>query len=433
MQKRPLAFLMSLSQRYDKLAYFKAGSLPVFAVHHPDGVKLVLQERARSYSKDTIQYRALATITGRGLLTSDGDHWHTQRRLAQPAFSKARIDALHSIVVPAVEGMLTRWDRACQTSAPVDVDAEMMKVALEIVGRALFGVDLSHDAPRLGRAVLTVLDHIVYRARNVIVPPAFVPTPGNLRFRFALRTLDEAVREFVDKRRRSGELGNDLLGMLLRARDEHSGASMTDTAVRDEVLTALIAGHETVASALTWTMHLLGKNPWAQRRLHEEVSSVLGAATPASDWPSRLVYTGQVFSEALRLYPPAWVITRKAIQDEELFGHAVPAGSLVIISPYVVHRLPDLWDEPDSFAPDRFAPERVLQRHRYAYIPFGAGPRLCIGKQFAETEAKLILAMVSQRYWLEPARDDPVMLPLVTLRPDGGMPMRLRRSGPDLG
>lgn len=428
MQRDPLAFLLEMSERYDKIAHFRAGKLPVYVIHHPDGIKHVLQEQPRRYSKDTIQYRALATITGKGLLTSDGSFWLRQRRLAQPAFAKNQMLDLDSIVVPATQAMLARWADAALTRRELDVDDEMMKVALEVVGKALFGIDLSHDAPRLTRAVLSALDHIVYRARNIVVAPAFVPTPGNLRFRAALRTLDHTVYGFMHERRRTGNLGDDLLGMLLKARDETTGEAMTDVQVRDEILTMLIAGHETVATALTWSWYLLARHPEVQQRLHDEVVEVLGDSDPTGNGVSRLTYAGQIFSESLRLYPPAWVITRKAIISDELFGYPIVAGALLIMSPYVIHRLPNFWKDAQDFLPGRFESDVESQQHRYAYIPYGAGPRMCIGNHFAEIEAKLILAMVSRRFWLDLVPGKlPAVAPLVTLRPVGGMHMNIRR------
>lgn len=425
-QQDALGFLVDLADRYGDVAFLAAGSLPVFVVNHPDGVKHILQDQNRRYSKDTIQYNALATITGRGLLTSDGAFWLRQRRLAQPAFARPHMLALDRIVVPAADAMLNRWAEDERSGQPVDVDSEMMRLALEVVGKALFSIDLSREAEKLTSAVLTALDHIIYRARNVIVPPDFIPTPRNLRFKGALRTLDQAVYNLIASRRSSGDLGEDLLGMLLQARDEETGQPMTDLQVRDEVLTMLIAGHETVASALTWTWYLLSQNPAARARLKEEVRTVLGSRLPNSaDLPS-LPYTAQVFSEALRLYPPAWVITRRAVEADELMGYPVPVGALMIMSPYVVHRLPDHWADPLAFRPERFSPESEVGRHRYAYIPFGGGPRLCIGSHFAAVEAHLIIAMVTQRFCLEldPSADVQVDA-LVTLRPRVGMPMKL--------
>lgn len=426
-QKDAPGFLCDLAARYGDIAFLSIGSLPVYSISHPDGIKHVLQDQYRRYSKNTIQYNALATITGRGLLTSDSNLWLRQRRLAQPAFARHRLAALDGIVVPAAAAMLERWQTSALTGKPLDVDGEMMRLALEIVGKALFQIDLSRDAQRLTQAVLTALDHIIYRARNIIVPPDFIPTPRNLRFRRALRILDESVYGLIADRRAAGQLGDDLLGMLLQARDEETGEPMSDEQVRDEVLTMLIAGHETVASALTWTWQLLSQHPPQRECVRAEVQRVLGNRLPTTADLPHLPYVGQVFSEALRMYPPAWVITRQAVEEDEILGFPIPVGALVILSPYVVHHQPAFWEMPDQFLPERFAPEDVARRHRFAYIPFGGGPRLCIGSHFATIEAELIIAMVAQRFELTLATKGTVeMDALVTLRPRHGLPMIAR-------
>jgi cytochrome P450 len=423
-QKDALGFLMELSAKYGDVAYFAAGSQPVYIVSHPDGVKHILQDQNRRYSKDTIQYNALATITGRGLLTSDGAFWLRQRRLAQPAFARPRLMSLDQIVVPAAREMLARWKAKAGEGQPVDVDAEMMRLTLEVVGKALFSIDLRQDAGKLTQAVLTTLDHIVHRARNVIVPPAWVPTPHNLRFQNALRLLDQTVYGIIAERRRSGQMGDDLLGILLQARDEETGLLMEDFHVRDEVMTMLIAGHETVASALTWTWYLLARSPLEQERLCREVAETLGDREPVSADLPRLAYTAQVFSEALRLYPPAWVISRRALENDELLGYSIPAGALVILSPYVVHRREDFWPRALEFQPQRFEAQHETGRHRYSYLPFGAGPRLCIGSHFAAVEAQLIMAMIVQQCRLElPPGAEVQVDALVTLRPQHGLAM----------
>ena len=426
-QKDAPGFLLEMARQYGPLAFFKVGSLPVVIVSHPDGVRQILQDHNRQYSKDTIQYNALATITGRGLLTSDGDFWLRQRRLAQGAFSRSRLASLGEIIVPAVSAMLDRWEGFARRAEVLDVDQEMMRLALEIVGKALFRIDLSREAGNLTQAVLTALDHIIYRARNVIVPPDFLPTPRNLRFRAALRRLDQAVYAIIDERRAAPAAQDDLLGMLLAARDEETGEGMNNLQVRDEVITMLIAGHETVASALTWTWYLLSSHPQIRSALHDESALLPASQSLQVADLDQFPIASQVFSEALRLYPPAWVITRKAIEPDELFGYSVPSGSLVILSPYVIYRQPDFWQEPESFDPLRFSTQAALGRNRFAYIPFGAGPRLCIGNQFASIESQMILALVSQRFWLELAPNASIQMDaLVTLRPRAGMPMLVR-------
>ena len=414
--------MLDTTRRRGDLVHFDLGITHAYLVNRPEAIKHILQDNHRNYTKDTIQYNALSTVTGRGLLTSDGELWFRNRRLEQPAFARPRLAGLDGVVVPAVEAMLARW----QAGQKLDVDAAMMQVTLEVVGKALFGIDLSREAHSLTAAVLTCLDHIVFKARRMIVPPDWVPTPQNLRFRGALRRLDEAVYALIDTRQRAADPGDDLLGMLLRARDPDSGLAMSRQELRNEVITLLIAGHETVASALTWTFYLLARCPQVGETVRAEVGHVLGGRAPASADLPALAYTGQVFDEALRLYPPAWLITRKSVEADELEGQPVRAGALLIISPYVIQRHPDYWPDAEQFDPVRFAPEAENRRPRFAYIPFGGGPRLCIGNQFALNEARLILAMVAQRFRLELLPGAQVLPdPLVTIRPRGGLPMRV--------
>lgn len=422
-------FLLECSRRYGDLVGFAVGGTKVFFINHPDWIRRVLQDNHHNYSKDTIQYNTLATITGRGLLTSDGEEWLRHRRMEQPAFSRSRLAALDQVIAPALGAMLERWGRQ-PDDAVLDIDREMLAVTLEIVGQALFSIDLRKDAPRLTQAVLTALDHVIYRAQNPFAPPDWLPTPQNLSFRKALRQLDRAVYEILENRRRSGEQREDLLGMLMSARDDEGGGSgLTDQQIRDEIITLLIAGHETVASALTWSWYLLAQHPSVWEQMREEVSQFPCEGLPGYPDLERLPFTAAVFSEALRLYPPAWLITRRALGEDELNGHKIPAGSLIVISPYVVHRHPQFWEDAESFLPQRFLNGRERSIPRFAYIPFGGGPRLCIGNNFAMIEGVLILAGITQRYRLELAVESPVQVdPLVTLRPHHGLPMRLRKS-----
>lgn len=417
-------FLHTCAQRYGDLVGFALGKTKVFFINHPDLIRRVLQDNHYNYSKDTIQYNTLATVTGRGLLTSDGEDWLRHRRMEQPAFSRTRLANLDQVILPAVEAMLDRWQHLLPGSE-VDIDREMMAVTLEIVGKALFSIDLRTNAPRLTSAVLTALDHVIYKAQNPFALPDWFPTPQNLAFKRALRQLDQAVLDIVAARR-SGEPKDDLLGMLLAAQDEASGMSLTDQQVRDEMITLLIAGHETVASALTWSWYLLAQHPQIGEKMRAEVLKVAETRMPVYADLERLSLTSQVFSEALRLYPPAWLITRKAVSEDTLDGQNIPAGALIVISPYVIHRHPQFWEQPEAFCPQRFAEGREKNVPRYAYIPFGGGPRLCIGNHFAVIEGVLILAAVSQRFRLElPEHSQVKADPLVTLRPHGGLPMRL--------
>ena len=442
----PHAFLLQIACQYGNVVRYPVGPLAAYLVVHPDGVKHVLQDNAKNYSKDTFQYNLLSSITGRGLLTSDGDFWLRQRRLAQPAFHRQRIAGFAGLMTAYAEAMVARWEHFAARGEPIDVASEMMHLALQIVGKALFSIEIGDEADELAQATLVVLDHIVGRARTFGMVPQWLPTPGNLRYRKALAVLDAAVTTTIAQRRRDPGNTADLLAMLMSARDAETGrgatvpeaqrsgtmvpeaqrSGMTDRQFRDEVMTILIAGHETVASALAWTWYLLATDPTAEAKLHVELAAVLGGHTPRVDDLSDLRYTQAVFEEVLRLYPPAWIITRRALADDEILGYRVPVNALVVTSPYVTHRQAALWPDPEAFDPGRFSEARVADRPRFAYYPFGGGPRLCIGDQFAMTEAKLVIATVAQRCRLIPVPGHPIAVePGVTLRPKHGLMMRI--------
>jgi len=442
MRRDTMAWLKEQSDTYGPVVRFPIPRLDVLLVNDPDGVQRVLQANHRNYSKRTIQYDTLALLTGRGLLTNDGDSWMRQRRLAQPAFNAQQLAAVGGHVASAVGALRESWD-ALPSGAEVDVDAAMMRATLEVVGRSLFTTDFAGDADRIVPAVLAALDIVVQRASSLVRLPLSVPTPSNLRMRRAIATLDGAVEPLVQARRTRAAAGaggpagygDDLLGAYLSAGSPDSGlAPLTDREIRDEVVTLIVAGHETVASSLTWTWHLLGEHPEVAARMRDEVDAVLaGGRAPAYDDLRMLPYTGQVVEESLRLYPPAWLITRRALGDDVIAGHRIRAGGLVILSPWVTQHDARWWDEPERFDPDRWSPERRGDAPRFAYFPFGAGPRLCIGRDFALVESVLLLASLAARYELAPVPGHEVHAePLVTIRPKGGLPMRLARREPDL-
>lgn len=431
LRDNPLQFLLDSAERYGDLAQFKIGKLHAFVLTGPEEIQYVLQDNNRNYTKDTVQYNSLARVTGRGLLTSDGELWLRQRRRMQPAFHRQRITGFGPLMVEAAARKMDDWGVALENGKPLDVDREMMELTLEILGKALLGVDLRTEAPALTAAVLVALDHVVLGLKSPNLLPDWVPTPRQRKFEQAMRSLDGAVEDILRAHRARaaapGE-GSSLLDAMLRSTD--GGEPMSEQQLRDELITILIAGHETVASALTWACYLLAKNPSAEQRLREELNQVLGEGASArapevADLPA-LQYTRRVFDETLRLYPPAWLVTRKNIQEDRIRGVRIPAGSLVVVSIAGVQRSPRCWDAPEQFAPDRFLPEPSAGRHRFAYLPFGGGPRLCIGNTFALQEAPLVLAAMYQRYHLELTGEDEVVVDaLVTQRPRGGLHMRV--------
>ncbi|MGN6303126.1 MAG: cytochrome P450 [Angustibacter sp.] len=423
-RRDPLGYLERLVARYGDLVAFPMPRSAVLLVNEPAGARRVLVENPRGYSKATIQYGALSAVTGAGLLTADGEEWRHRRRIVQPAFHHASLDAVAEQSVAAGARVLAGWSGLPDGSV-VDVDAACMRATLEVVGRTLFDADLAADGEQIVAAVHDALEVVVQRARTP--RPAWLPLPSRRRLARAVATLDEACARVVRARRRRG-LGadDDLLGLLLRSADEHGG--LTDRQVRDELVTLVIAGHETVASAMAWTLQLLAEHPDVQAQVQAEVDAVAGGrALTWSDVP-RLVRTRQVVDESLRLFPPAWVVTRRALETDVVAGVEVPAGTLVILSPWLLHRRPQAWDDPQRFDPDRFAGPRD-SAPRGDYLPFGAGPRLCIGRDFALVESVLALATVLAGVRVAPVDDGrrPQVDALVTLRPHGGLPLRVTR------
>jgi cytochrome P450 len=397
-----------------------------YLISHPSGVKRVLQENNKNYTKDVLDYNLLKAALGNGLLTNEGDSWLTQRRLMQPAFHRQRLAGFGEMMVDNTARMLDdRWKRAEHKSRPVDVSVEMHHLTLQIVGMALFGRDMGGEVDQVGDALTRSQRRMTEQFYMPFVP-WWVPTPGHLDFHDGIRKLDEVVYKVIVERREHKGEHHDLLDMLLTARDADTGQGMDDKQVRDEVLTLMLAGHETTANALTWTWYLLSKNPGAARKMREELDRVLGGRLPTVGDLPNLTYTRMVLDEAMRLFPPAYAITRRAVEEDEIQGYAIPAGATVMVSPYVTHRLPAFWENPEGFDPERFAPERDKTRHPYAYFPFGGGPRLCIGNNFALMEGVLILATIGRRYRLDLVPGHPVEVePLITLRAKHGMRMAL--------
>jgi cytochrome P450 len=422
-QRNPLRYLDDCARQFGDLVHFQAGQVSAYFINHPEGARRVLQENNTNYSKRTLQYNALSTITGRGLLTNEGPTWLRNRRLMQPAFSRGRLENIYPLVTGSIQPVLEHWQAAVEAGQPVDLDRDMLRLTLDVVARALFSFDLSKEAYALTGAVMQALDHIIGRARNPLALPDWFPSSENLRFRMAVDTLDNAIRVMIHQRRALPEMPDDLLTTLLTACDEN-GQGLDERQVRDEVITLLIAGHETVASALTWTWYLLALHPEMRAQMEEEVSRVLdGRALQPADLP-RLETTRRIFLEALRLYPPAWLITRSAIAEDEILGFRIPARALVILSPYTLHRHAQFWQQPEEFNPDRFLSENQT---RFSYIPFGGGPHLCIGNNFAMIEAQLILAITALRFRFDLLPGSTVEAePLVTLRPKHGLPMQVK-------
>jgi cytochrome P450 len=366
------------------------------SVSDVDAVQRVLQTNHQSYGKRTVQYASLSLVTGEGLLTSDGEAWRSMRRLLQPAFHHQTLGGVLAGVDAAASRLGDEWARL-PGGGVVDLDEAMMRTTMQVVGTTLFGADLGGEAQRLVAEVAVALDVVVGRAQLPLQPPSWLPTPGNRKLRRSLASLDAAVDRLVRARQDRGD-GEDVLGLLLHA--EREGV-VTRRQVRNEVVTLIVAGHETVATALTWTWYLLSTAPDAAALVRAEGQALPAGRLTLED-VAALPFTRAVVDESLRLYPPAWLISRRALADDELCGYRIPTGAVVIVSPVLVHRDARWWPDPDRFDPGRFLGPRRAEVDRRGYLPFGAGPRLCIGRDFALLEATVILARLASRFAVIP-------------------------------
>jgi cytochrome P450 len=414
----PIGSLEAAARDYGDVVHWRFGGTDAYLLKNPEHIRRVLVADHRSFMKG----RALQVtkrVLGEGLLTSEGEFHDTHRRVLQPLFHPDRIVEYADAIVAASARTSTRWEEG----ETLDVQREMARLTLTIVGETLFSTDLEGEADEIGEALTVSLDGL-----NLFMLPHTdalerLPLPPVRRFHAARRRLDDTILRVFDERRASGRRREDLVSLLLDAERE-DGWSQGE--LRDEAITILLAGHETTASALTWTWYLLARHPEAEGALHDELDRVLGGRLPTVDDLPRLPFAEMVVTEAMRLFPPAWLIGRRALVDYDLDGYRVPRGAIVIVSPYVTHRDPRFFPEPLAFDPRRWEPEARRRRPRYSYFPFGGGPRVCIGEGFARIEAILVLTTLAQgwRLWLAPGHE--VRLhPRVTLRPKGGMPMTL--------
>lgn len=426
MRRDPLGLLTECRRRFGDATLVTAPGARMHLFFRPEHARRVLQENPRNYWKGRIQHR-LTRFAGNGILFSEGDFWLHQRRLVAPAFHRGSVERLAERMVESAELLAARWERERVDADAFDVAREMSGLTLEIVSQALFGAEVeTWRKERFASNITYGVEYANWLLNTLLPPPLWVPTRRNRGMRSRIREIDGFLADAVAARRRDGARGDDLLDLLLAARDEETGEPMTERQLLDECLTFISAGHETTAMALAWCWMLLALHPEAEQRLHAELDAVLAGRAPTLGDLPRLEYTRRVVHEALRLYPPAWVIGREAYGPDVVDGWRVEAGDVVILSPYVTHRHPELWESPEAFDPDRFAPDRSEGRPRYAWFPFGGGMRLCIGREFALIELPLVVASLARRVRLRLAPGvRPEADPILTLRPRGGMPMTL--------
>lgn len=419
LNNNPLEYFTSIAGEYGDIAGLRILNFKTIFINHPDLIEEVLVTNARLYSKGRV-LRANRHVFGEGLLTSEGDFWLRQRRLTQPAFHRARIASYAATMVEYTQRMLNNW----RGGEERDVHREMLRLTLQIVGKTLFDADVERDAQEVGKSLELLLE-IGANFRRTIFVPHWLPTPANLRVKREVAQIEKILYRIIGERRASGRDAGDLLSMLLAAQDE-DGSRMTDKQLRDETITLFLAGHETTASTLSWTWWLLAQNPAAEAKLHQELDDVLGDRPPTLDDLSKLVYAGHVITESLRLYPAAWGLARLAVEDHEIAGYPVTKGMGVTMAQWVVHRDQRWYDRPAEFRPERWENDLLKRLPRFAYFPFGGGPRQCIGNTFALMEATLILATIARKFRLRLVPNHPVVpLASITLRPRHGVRVKL--------
>jgi cytochrome P450 len=428
MRRRPLPYMLKmLRDAGTDVIRMKLGPYHATLFRNPEHIRRIFVDNAANYTKQTRGYAKARISLGDGLVTSEGELWQRQRRIATPAFSRQRIAGFAGMMTDATTRMLDEWRARSRDAQPLDVFQEMMRLTLQIALQTLMGVTAEREIGELSGAVTEVLERTNDIITNPFSLPPSIPTPRSRRFKRAIETLDRFVYETIARRRAEGASSSrpdDLLSMLLNARDEETGQGMSDKQLRDEAVTILIAGHETTANALTWAFYLLSENPRTFEALRSELTLALNGRVPTFDDLPKLPYARAVFEESMRLYPPAWMIGRCAKSQDTIGNYLVPAGTFVLVSPYVTHRHPALWDNPDQFDPSRFIDGRADALAKFAYVPFGGGQRFCIGSNFALMEGTLLLATIAQACRLTTdAGFIPEPYAMITLRPKTGLPM----------
>lgn len=418
-----LAFFMRLAREYGDFVRFYIGPRPVVLISDPAMIEQVLATQQKNFVKHFV-LGLLRPVLGDGLLTSDGEFWLRQRRLVQPAFQRSRVDDYAGLIVAEAHELAESW----RPGEPLDIQAEMMHVALAIAAKAFLGAEVtSGDFRTVSRAMDLLMHDFVYRFEGIVKFPLWMPTVWNWRIKRMIRALDRVIYGIIDHRRREPAGQDDLLSGLMRATDA-SGESpggrgtMTDRQLRDELMTLFLAGHETTANALAWTFFLLAQHPEVEARLQAELQGVLGGRLPTAADVPQFTYTEQVIAESMRVFPPVYAIGRRSLADCEIGGYHVPGGTTFLMSQWVLHRDPRYFDEPEQFRPERWAAGLAKRIPKFAYFPFGGGPRVCVGNSFAMFEAVLVLATLAQRFRIQLAPGERVVpWATVTLRPKRGI------------
>jgi cytochrome P450 len=412
-----IGFLTRCARDYGDIVALRLFNMPAFLLNNPDLIEYVLVTNQRNFIKHSFFWRHVTAVFGNGLLTSEGDFWLRERRLCQPAFHREQVAAYGAVMVDFTERAVAEW----RDGDVRDVHQDMMGLTSRIAAQTLLGADVGSDVDQVEPALDVVIEQIAVRFKRPFAFPDAVPTPGNLRYRKAVHRLNDLIYKVIRERRAATSRSDDLLSLLLHAQDI-DGTRMTDRQLRDEAITLFLAGHETTALALSWTWYLLSQHPEVEAKLWAELAAVLGGRSPSVADLDRLRYTGMVVMESLRLYPPAYVMGREAVNDCEIGGYPVGRGNTVFVSQWLMHHDARYFENPDAFLPERWADGLAKRLPKYAYFPFGGGPRMCIGSNFAAIEAALLLATIAQRFRLTLVPGHPIeLLPSITLRPKHGI------------
>ena len=417
-----LGFIERMQREYGDIVWSRFLYVPALFLYHPNEIEYVLTTNARNFRKAmTLRSNFFQRLVGNGLLTSEGDEWKRERRLSNPAFHRERVATYATTMVDFAKRLIGNW----REGEARDIHRDMMRLTLEIVVRCLFSSDVSQDVDHIGDTLAEMVKPFASQATLKWIVNNRLPTPEHIRFHRLARKIDNVVYRIIAERRAGGRDEGDLLSMLLAAHDE-DGSGMNDQQLRDEVMTLFLAGHETTALTLAWSWYLLGENPGAETEFHGELDRVLsGRAATFADL-ARLKFTEKILKESMRLYPPAYGLGREAINDCEIGGYHVPAGTQVFMFQWATHRDSRFFDQPAQFRPERWTPEFESQLHKYAYFPFGAGPRVCIGSSFAMMEMILVLATIGQKFRLQLNRDHSVeVYPGMSLRPKHGVQVKV--------
>jgi cytochrome P450 len=422
--KDPISYLRECSPQFKGVYRLSSRLIKIVVITDPEYVKWVMLDNNKNYKK-WFKNDVLELILGKGLLTSEGDFWRKQRRLAQPAFHKERLVKMVDTMVSCTQQQITKLEQL-SNKKDIDISKEMMELTLNIVGGAMFSSVVKGAIEVVSAEIEHTSEMATARFNNPFRLPIKYPTPANLRERKSVKNLDDVLNPIIRERRKSTEQFHDLLAMLMEAKDEDTGEQMSDQQLRDETMTIFLAGHETTALALSWLWYLLDKNPAEAQKLYDEIDQVTQGRVPTLDDLQHMPFTRMVMDEALRLYPPAWMIMRENLEDDEVGGYQIPKGYTFMIPVYEIHHDPKLWEEPDAFRPERFSKENAKSHHRFAYFPFGGGPRQCIGNNFALMEMQIIIVMMLQKFRFKVSLGfKPEMYPMVTLRMKHGMRMNI--------